>query len=266
MFNDPNGQKTPLKTILSAESPSIPADWGQGRTAFGGLSTFLVVRAIQAAAHTPPARPLQSVSVHFVGPVPIGPVHVASQVLRTGRYMTQTAGTLRVGDQIALTVQGAHGQPRASKLELEPPSAPELPPPDRLPEMPFIPGMMPSFTQHVDYRWATEHFPFTGGPSPLIRGWCRLDEDVVVDPATVLLLIDAWPAGILTMAPGFVAASSVLWMVTFFNSTALPPRSWLKTEQRTTVSHSGHAENIADIWTADGQLVARSRQLVTIYG
>lgn len=266
MFNDPKGQHTPLTQILAAAVPSIPADWAQGRTAFGGLSTFLVARAMLEAAHTTPARPLQSISVHFVGPVPIGPVEVTSSVLRTGRYMTQTAGTLRVGDQIALAAQGAHGQPRPSQLEVAPPPAPHLPPPDALPNMPYIPGLMPAFTQHVDYRWATDDYPFTGGTSPLIRGWCRLDEAVPVDPATVLLLIDAWPAGILTMAPGFVAASSVLWMVTFFETRPLPARSWLKTEQRTTISRGGHAENIADVWTSDGRLMARSRQLVTIYG
>ena len=211
MFNDPQGQHTPLTRILAAEAPTIPADWGQGRTAFGGLSTFLVARSMLEAARTTPARPLQSISVHFVGPVPIGSVEVTSSVLRTGRYMTQTAGTLRRRSDCARGA-GAHGQPRTSQ---------RCPPPAQsfplrcAPQHAVHPGLMPAFTQHVDYRWATDDYPFTGGTSPLIRAGV-LDEAVPVDPATVLLLIDAWPAGILTMAPQFVAASSVLWMVSFF--------------------------------------------------
>ncbi len=266
MFNDPQGQHTPLTRILTEDSPIVPVDWGQGRTAFGGLSTFLVVQAMEAAAHADPPRPLQSVSVHFIGPVPIGPVDIRARVLRTGRYMTQTTGTLEVESGIALAVQGAHGRPRASKLELEPPQAPALPDPNELPAMPYMAGMMPAFTQHIDYRWASSHFPFTGGSSPQIRGWCRFREDLPVDAAMVMLLIDAWPAGIITMAPEFVAASSVIWMVNFFDFSPLPAGSWLQTVQRTTMSRAGHAENIADIWTSEGKLVARSRQLVTIYG
>jgi len=268
MFTDPKGVRTPLSHILDQQPPQIPVDWGQGRTAFGGLSSMLATRAMEAAA-TPDdgsERPLQSIAVHFVGPVAVGPVEVQAEVLRAGRYMTQTTACLLSGGKVALTAHGAHGTPRPSQLELDPPAAPDLPAPESLPEMPYIPGMMPAFTQHIEYRWATPHFPFTGGDSPIIRGWCRARADHPVDAGLVLLLIDSWPAGVLTMAPTFTAASSVLWMVTFFDTTPLPAHSWLKTEQRTTMSRSGHAENVADVWSADGRLIARSRQLVTVYG
>ncbi len=267
MFNDPAGQHTPLAEILRQSPHRIPVDWGQGRTAFGGLSTYLVVQALQNAVHTSPIRPLQSVAVHFIGPVGIGPVAIDATVLRTGRYMTQASGTLHSGGALALTATAAFGQPRPSKLELEPPQAPPMAAPESLPAMPYIPGMMPAFTQHIEYRWATPHFPFTGGPSPELQGWCRVDSaDLAVDAAMVLLLIDSWPAGILTMADTFTAASSVVWMVNFYDFAPLPAGTWLKTTQKTTMSRAGHAENVADVWTADGRLVARSRQLVTIYG
>jgi len=268
MFTDPQGPQTPLNAILSQSPPVIPADWSQGRTAFGGLSTLLAYRAMCSAARATdgPERPLQSIAVHFVGPVPIGSVHVEADVLRTGRYMTQTTARIRTGDQLALTAHGAHGLPRPSKLEIAPPAAPDLPDPTTLPEMPYIPGMMPAFTQHIEYRWASGDYPFSGSHSPVIQGWCRTREATPVDPGIVLMLIDSWPAGVLTMASSYTAASSVLWMVNFFSTDPLPVGTWLKTEQRTTASMSGHAENIADVWTADGILVARSRQLVTIYG
>ena len=267
MFSDPGGVQTPLSELLAQSPVTIPADWGQGRTAFGGLSALLVCKAMEQAARpdTGTTRPLRSITVHFVGPVGIGPVNVEAEVLRTGRYMTQTHARLSSGGMVALTAQGAHGAPRPSQLVLRAAPAPELPAPESLPQMPWIPGLMPAFTQHIEYRWATENFPFSGSPSAHIQGWCRARSEQPTDTALVLMLIDAWPAGILATAPIPTAASSVMWMVNFFHHAPLPAGVWLKTEQRSTISMDGYAENVAEVWTVDGALVARSRQLVTVY-
>ncbi len=63
-----------LPEILAAARPidggfaaTIPADWMQGRTTYGGLSAALALVAAQQLADDLP--PLRSATVNFVGPL-----------------------------------------------------------------------------------------------------------------------------------------------------------------------------------------------------
>ena len=40
----------------------------------------------------------------------------------------------------------------------------------------------------------------------------------------------------------------------------------MQVAHRSPVSQGGYADGTADVWTADGQLLARSRHLVTLFG
>ena len=279
IFNRPM-QSTPLRTALTLDGPpsqatlTVPPDWAQGRTSFGGLPAAACVRAMQDLVAsdpdaTSPARWLRSITVHFIAPISVGPARLSARLLRTGRHMTQAAAEVWSGDRLALMANAAFGSSRFSELEIGAPEAPEMAEPEALMAMPYIPGAMPAFTQHVDYRWASSHFPFSGGDHPVIEGWCRPHDPVPLDPAVLLMLIDAWPAPVLTMATAPTRASSVTWMVNFIGdglSEPIPTGAWVKVAQRTTVSKGGYADGIADVWSEDGRLLARSRQLVTLFG
>jgi acyl-CoA thioesterase len=183
--------------------------------------------------------------------------------------MTQTAAEVWAGDRLALMANAAFGASRTSALEVSAPSPPKIGDPDGLLAMPYIPGAMPAFTQHIDYRWATPHFPFTGGDTSWVDGWCRPQAQVPVDASLVLMLIDAWPAPVLTMAHKPTSASSVTWSVNFIGDhlqTPMPAGSWMQVAHRSPVSKGGYADGTADVWAADGRLLARSRQLVTLFG
>ena len=78
-----------LPQILAAARPidggfaaTIPADWMQGRTSYGGLSAALALVAAQQLVDDLP--PLRSATVNFVGPL-AGEVEVRAKLLRRGR-------------------------------------------------------------------------------------------------------------------------------------------------------------------------------------
>ena len=78
----------------------IPADWAQGRTAFGGLAASVLIRAVQQLPGLSDL-PVRSVDAAFVGPVPPGPVLIRAQLLRQGKYLTHAVAELTgaTGDQ-----------------------------------------------------------------------------------------------------------------------------------------------------------------------
>jgi hypothetical protein len=61
---------------------SLPADWLQGRTAYGGLSAALCLQASLRAL--PGLPPLRSAQFAFVGPA-TGELHIRPSVLRQGK-------------------------------------------------------------------------------------------------------------------------------------------------------------------------------------
>ena len=82
-----------------AYAASVPEDWLQGRTAYGGLSAALALAAARAA--TPDLPPLRTAQVAFVGPAS-GELHVTTTTLRAGKSMT-FVGTDAAGDAGACT-------------------------------------------------------------------------------------------------------------------------------------------------------------------
>ena len=86
MQEDGSGLTTPL-----------PSSWLQGRTAFGGLTSALLLEATLRAC--PDLPPLRSMLVNFTAPVGGTPQFI-SEVLRQGRNITTVSTDARDGDKI----------------------------------------------------------------------------------------------------------------------------------------------------------------------
>ena len=59
---------------------TLPADWAQGRTMFGGLQAALATAVAQEVAG--PDRPLRTLDVGFVAPTTAGPVELVAEVTK----------------------------------------------------------------------------------------------------------------------------------------------------------------------------------------
>jgi acyl-CoA thioesterase len=92
----------------------LPADWSQGRTTFGGLVGALAARV--AALVVGADRPLRTLDVAFVAPLPPGPVEVSVEVLTSGKAVTHLVVSLVSGGVLGARVHVVAGASRESTL------------------------------------------------------------------------------------------------------------------------------------------------------
>ena len=246
----------------SGFTSTIPEGWGQGRATYGGLLGAAVCRNLRRLA---PERGLRELQIGFVGPAGPGPARLDAELLRAGRSATHLAGRLHT-DRLALTAHLVLGEARASRIEV--PAAAPRPHGDPGEGAPFgfVQGMHPDFTQHFDYRWTEGDWPFSGSTRSTIGGWCRFQVDEPMTDEHVVALVDAWPAPVLQMAPGFAPASSITWSLVR-GPAPLPERAsdWCFYEAESDFARDGVAECRARLYAADGGLLAISRQLVAVF-
>ncbi|MCQ4279691.1 thioesterase family protein [Pseudomonas stutzeri] len=263
-----------LSELLQAvrETPQdvvVPSSWGQGRAGFGGLAAALVFEAMQAKV--PSGRPVRSLSISFVGPLAVDvPVSFEAEVLREGKAVSQVLGRAVQNGQVVTLVQGSFGAARVSAVRVEAEPAPELPPVEACQELPYISGATPEFTRHLVMRWGIGGLPFSGNTSREMGGWVRQRGEVDREPVTVshlLALVDAWPPAVLPHLNSFAPGSSLTWTIEFVQPLPIiDTHEWCR--YRAVIEHAqdGYGHCAAALWTGKGELIALSRQTVTVFG
>lgn len=248
------------RTATGAEGHVDPS-WAQGRAAFGGLVAGIGVQAL--AQHLPADRALRSALVSFVGPLAPGPTQVTVEVLRSGGSVTHAEARVRQADAVAAVVLAAYGTRRETRLASDGPPPPAVPGPEGLPEMPYLPGVTPTFTQHYAYRWTTPTLPFSGAAVGHVQGWIRARDGEPVHAAGLLGLLDAWPPPIWSRARAPIPGSTLTWQANVVRP--LPPEgapgdAWWFYDAHTISASEGYSDFEGRLWDAAGNLVACSRQ------
>lgn len=252
----------------SPEHILVPQNWGQGRAAFGGLVAALVFAAMRGKV--PAGRPVRSLAVTFVGPLQPGvPAQVEAEVLREGKAVSQMLGRATQDGQVVALVQGSFGAPRESVLAVEALPAPVMSPPEHSQEMPYIKGVTPEFTQHLALRWAEGGMPFSNNPSRTMGGWVRLREELPqehLDEAHLLGLVDAWPPALLPHLRQPAPGSSLTWTIEFMQPLVpLSGKDWCQYRAEIEHARDGYGHIAAGFWSPQGELLAISRQTVTVF-
>lgn len=259
-----------LKTArLHPQAVSIPATWVQGRACFGGLMAALLYEAM--LAKTSPGRPVRSLSITFVGPAePEVPISFEVELLREGKAVTSLLGRAVQNGQVVTLMQGSFGGGRSSMVEV--PALPAVEMKDlqaSAPELPHIKGVTPEFMQHFALRWAIGGLPFTNNQSRSMGGWVRLrDEggDETLSEAHLLALVDAWPPSLMPFLNKPAAGSTLTWTIEFPQPVpSLTTLDWCKYCVHTEHARDGYGHASAALWTAQGELLAISRQTVTVF-
>lgn len=247
----------------------VPESWGQGRAGFGGLAAALVYEAMQA--QVPEGRPVRSLAITFVGPLAVDvPVSYEAEVLREGKSVSQVLGRAVQNGHVVTLVQGSFGAPRDSAVRVAAEPAPLLPSVEECQELPYIPGATPEFTRHLAMRWGIGGLPFSGNTSREMGGWVRLRGEVEREPVTashVLALVDAWPPAVLSHLKSFAPGSSLTWTIEFVQPIpSIDTHEWCR--YRAIIEHAqdGYGHCAAALWSGEGELIALSRQTVTVFG
>jgi len=268
---------TTLATLLATRtvqggrvSFSVTQDWQQGRTLFGGLLSALSAQAMRDVCGAD--WPMRALQTNFVGPVALGTFHVDVTLLRQGKNVRQVKAMVVQADasgteQVCGTLLGVFGGGRRSEIPTRQPVQPPVPlAPEAAMVLPYLPGVTPNFTQHLEFRLAEGAFPFSGSDSWLTRYHLRLKNAEGVDAELqAILLTDAGPSPALSQAKTFAPASSVSWALELRPVSQLDPTGLWRLDQDTVAYGDGYANDRAHLWTPDGQLAALGYQVVAVY-
>jgi acyl-CoA thioesterase len=256
-----------LSSVRESREVVIPASWGQGRATFGGLVAALAFDVM--ASKVAPGRAMRALQVSFVGPVePDAPAIIEAELLRGGKAVSQVQGRILQNGETRLACLASFGGDRESSVQLAPSPAPEAVPVDQCQELSYIPGVTPEFTQHIEMRWAFGHMPFSGKGGREMGGWMQFRETPsVLTDAHIVALVDAWPPALLPHLKGPAPASSLSWALEIVHPRpAMKPGEWLLYRATIDQAGAGYGHTHAGIWTERGELVALSRQTVTVFG
>ncbi len=241
---------------------TIPPDWMQGRTTYGGLTAALSLNAVEAAVDGLP--PLRSAQVSFIGPAG-GGVRVIPEILRRGKSAVFAGADLFAEKGLAARSVFTFGAARDSEFDKDFITAPEMPPPDASPA--FFPGenVGPAFSRHFEVKLAKGARPVTASSEHDHFLWVRFREDPPAGMVALLALADMPPPAMLPMFREFAPISSITWMVNFLVDAPTTTDGWWLLQSRAEHARDGYSSQDMLIWNADLKPVAAGRQSVAIF-
>ena len=270
----PNGFSQVLASIEpsvdSSFSVTVPADWLQGRTVFGGMQMALggrVMRAVlplQAAA-----MPLRSAQMTFIGPLLGGaPIRMQAETLRTGKSTVHARCDLMHDDgKVACTVVGIFGGPRESRFVKEMPRPDPGVSAEDASESSSGPPMSPAFLKHFDVRIARGAKPYSGYSEPKSLLFARLRDRECGSEDALLALADVIPTPVLSMLTEPAPASSVNWMIEVLRDPAyLDLHDWVLIDTEVRAGTAGYLSQTSVLYGADGHAYSVSHQTVAVFG
>lgn len=242
---------------------TVPAEWHQGRTAYGGLSAALALAAAsQACGEGLP--PLRSATVNFVGPL-YGEIEARGRLLRRGRNATWASAEVSRDGECGLTAGFVFMGPVASALHLNDRPLPAgLVPLAEAKARGHHPLMPVFLREHFEFRFAQ---PRSETKQPEICAWVRLNERAGLDPMSELLLIaDALPPGVMPLVQPGTPISSMTWQVNLLTAAPETGDGWWLLRSRGDYAENGCSSQTMDIWNAGGAPVATGMQSVAVFG
>jgi acyl-CoA thioesterase len=235
----------------------IPANWLQGRTAYGGLSTALALTA--AKQIEPDLPPLRSAQIAFVGPL-AGPVTVTATKLRRGRNAAFIQSDIASEAGLGLRTTFVFMAPLQSAIDHDGTATARHAPPAA--DAQLYTGPPDFFTGNFNFYDLKD----AAAPTEWLR-WSRLIDREGLDPEVELMALgDALPPAAFKLFEKMTPLSSLTWIVNILQPRAATRDGWWLLEAQTDRAREGYSSQSMRMWNADGGLVAEGMQGVAIFG
>ena len=248
-------------------SASVEEGWRAGRGPHGGYLSAIILRALIESVEDS-ARSPRSLTIHFMRAPEPGGVGLTTRLERAGRNMSFLSARMDQGGRVWGLALGAFS-PAWPGPEISEAQMPAAAPPHAGREpgtvIPIESGG-PEFARHITLQPRFGGMPF-GERSQAMEsgGWLGLAEPRELDALALAFFCDALiPAPFMRVqAP---APAPTIDITIHFRSAqiARPPEELVLARSRARLVHEGFFEEDAEIWAADGTLLAQSRQLALL--
>ena len=246
-----------LKQVDDGWRVTVPDNWLQGRTAYGGFSAALALQAAQSSDTDLP--PLRSAQISFIAPL-AGEVTIRARRLRRGRNAAFVQADVESEAGLGLRATFVFMGPVESRIELRQGRPPAFDKPNG--ETATFTGKAPYFTQNFDYLDRRDD---TVGPAEWLR-WVRLKERAGLDPMVELMAVaDCLPPAALKLVGGPAPVSSMTWMVNLLVPQPATEDGWWLLRANADHASAGSSSQQMAIWNSDGAAMAEQMQSVAIF-
>jgi acyl-CoA thioesterase len=245
---------------------TVPQNWAQGRTLYGGISASLVYQAIRQQVAID--QHLRALNTSFIGPIePEKPFSINIELLREGKNTTVVKGEIYQNNKIALTTLATFGMARESQIHIDNAVNHAMEKPNEISIAEESPTTTPSFIGHFEIVKLSGDWPFTKSKQSALNGWMRFKQPpLTFTDAHLVALIDMWPPTVLQMLDLPAPASTMSWNLEFIHPhNEFKNNEWFAYHATTRQASSGYAHTEANVWDEKGDLVAISRQTVAIF-
>jgi acyl-CoA thioesterase len=244
----------------------LDASWSALAGINGGILLAILSRVVEAEVGE--GRTLRTLQVQFMRPPKATDAEVQIELLRTGARATNARVRMVQGDRVILEGLATAMTGGLREIARWSPPAPEVAPADDVASPTMDDPRMPAIAERMTYSPRIGPAPLSGTPlepgePARTGGWLRLKGDQRIDAAALAFFADAWwPAA---LGPIDVMAFNPTVDLTFHLRTSLPPEGLdpqpILLDIRTEASLEGLVEEDVRLFTADGTLLAQSRQL-----
>jgi acyl-CoA thioesterase len=242
---------------------TVPADWQQGRTTYGGLSAALCTEV--AARAVPELPPLRAAQFAFIGPAS-GPLSISASVLRRGKSAVFVGVDLSGDAGLATRSILTFGVARDSKLAYADVPMPNVSPPEE--SEPFFPADRPTITfqQHFESRKGGGARPFSPGADPEYLIWFRhRDSRARSGIVSLIALADAPPPAAMVIFPAPAPISTMTWSLDIVSDAPATTDGWWLVQSRTEAARHGYSPQAMTVWNSSGEVAVVARQNVAIF-
>lgn len=233
--------------------------WLQGRTMYGGASSFLAYAAARKAR--PDLPPLRGGQIGFIAPV--GPdVDITVSMLREGKSVANIQTDIHSNGSLAHRAAWIFGRARPSNGMIAAPRAENFVPYEDMEPLGSPEGL--HFVHNFELRRAEAKGDVRPG---VVRRWVRLKDRNGLDPVGELVLIgDAMPPGSIRAMERQGPISSINWSFTLLGDAPATRDGWWLLETSSNHMADGFSSETLRMWNADGAEVMRGLQSVAIFG
>jgi acyl-CoA thioesterase len=240
--------------------------WWVGGGPNGGYVAAIMLNAMSAVAgEASPGQPPRSLTVHYLSAPETGEAEVEVTVERAGRNTSFLSARMLQGGEVEAKAMAVFSSDRDG-LPFDHTEMPEAPPPEEGEE--FDTELAP-VNVFARYRVipAFGEPPFSSGSRADTAGWIRLKEDRPITPELAAAILDVWFPAPYVLLDGPTAAPTLEYTVHFPRK--LPPEGmdepdWMLIHLHAAESTEGHFTEDAELWSRDGRLIARSRQMALL--